>query len=91
MPGRGSYGTPIQGVDAVIELTAITGTTPPVIVIKNSTGTSNTVTVPLATTSPGIYSVDYSGAGYGVILHSNYSLVSPSSPLGSAARSFMFQ
>jgi uncharacterized protein (TIGR03437 family) len=50
------------------------------IVVKNSTGTSNTATVPLSATSPGIYSVDYSGAGYGVILHADYSLVSPASP-----------
>jgi uncharacterized protein (TIGR03437 family) len=58
---------------------AVTGSTAN-IVVKNSTGTSNTVTLPLATTSPGIYSVDYSGAGYGVILHADYSLVSPGSP-----------
>jgi uncharacterized protein (TIGR03437 family) len=58
---------------------AVTGSTANVIV-KNATGTSNTVTLPLATTSPGIYSVDYSGAGYGVILHADYSLVTPSSP-----------
>lgn len=58
---------------------AVTGTTAN-IVVKNGTGTSNTVTLPLATTSPGIYSVDFSGAGYGVILHADYSLVSPTSP-----------
>jgi uncharacterized protein (TIGR03437 family) len=57
----------------------VTGTTANV-VVKNSTGTSNTVTLPLATTSPGIYSVDYSGAGYGVILHADYSLVTTASP-----------
>jgi uncharacterized protein (TIGR03437 family) len=58
---------------------AVTGTTANIIV-KNSTGTSNTVTLPLATTSPGIYSVDFSGAGYGVILHADYSLVTTTSP-----------
>lgn len=56
-----------------------TGTTAN-IVVKNSAGTSNTVTVPLANTSPGIYSVDYSGAGWGVVLHADYSLVTPASP-----------
>ncbi|HEY3840141.1 MAG TPA: IPT/TIG domain-containing protein [Bryobacteraceae bacterium] len=58
---------------------AVTGSTAN-IVVKNATGTSNTVSLPLAATSPGIYSVDLSGAGYGVILHADYSLVSPSSP-----------
>ena len=58
---------------------AVTGTTASV-VVKNSTGTSNTVTLPLSATSPGIYSVDFSGAGYGVILHADYSLVSVNSP-----------
>jgi uncharacterized protein (TIGR03437 family) len=58
---------------------AVTGSTANV-VVKNSTGTSNTVTLPLSATSPGIYSVDYSGAGSGVVLHADYSLVSPTSP-----------
>ncbi len=58
---------------------AVTGSTANIIV-KNSTGTSNTVTLPLSATSPGIYSVDFSGAGYGVILHADYSLVSAASP-----------
>lgn len=58
---------------------AVNGSTANV-VIKNSTGTSNTVTLPLASTSPGIYSVDDSGAGYGVILHADYSLVNTASP-----------
>jgi uncharacterized protein (TIGR03437 family) len=57
----------------------VTGTTANVIV-KNSTGTSNTVTLPLSATSPGIYSVDLSGAGYGIILHADYSLVTVASP-----------
>jgi uncharacterized protein (TIGR03437 family) len=58
---------------------AVSGSTASVIV-KNSTGTSNTVTLPLATTSPGIYSTDLSGAGDGVILHADYSLVTSTSP-----------
>ena len=58
---------------------AVTGSTANV-VVKNSTGTSNTVTLPLATTAPGIYSVDLSGAGYGIVLHADYSLVSATSP-----------
>lgn len=57
----------------------VTGSTAS-IVIKNSTGTSNTVTMQLATTSPGVYSVDYSGAGFGVILHADYSLVTTANP-----------
>jgi uncharacterized protein (TIGR03437 family) len=58
---------------------SVTGKTADVIV-KNSTGASNTVTLPLASTSPGIYSVDYSGAGWGVVLHSDYTLVTEASP-----------
>jgi uncharacterized protein (TIGR03437 family) len=58
---------------------SVTGSTANV-VVKNATGTSNMVTLPLATTSPGIYSVDYSGAGNGVVLHADYSLVSAASP-----------
>ncbi len=57
----------------------VTGSTANIIV-KNSLGTSNTVALPLSGTSPGIYSVDFSGAGYAVILHADYSLVNATSP-----------
>jgi len=68
-----------QGQISFLVPYAVTGSTAN-IAIENSAGTSNTVTVPLSATSPGIYSVDYSGAGYGVILHADYSLVSSARP-----------
>ncbi len=50
------------------------------IVVQNNGVNSNTVTVPVAATSPGIYSLDQSGSGGGAILHADYSLVSPAKP-----------
>ncbi len=51
------------------------------ITLTNNGVTSNTVTVPLAKTSPGIFSNDTSGTGEGAILHAaDNSLVSPSNP-----------
>jgi uncharacterized protein (TIGR03437 family) len=58
---------------------ATTGTTA-TIVVQNNGVNSNTVTVPVAATSPGIYSLDQSGSGGGAILHADYSLVSPAKP-----------
>jgi uncharacterized protein (TIGR03437 family) len=58
------------------------GTTGPTatIVVQNGSVNSNTVTVPVAATSPGIYSVDSSGSGGGAILHADYSLVTAANP-----------
>jgi uncharacterized protein (TIGR03437 family) len=50
------------------------------IVVTNGSTTSNTVTVPVAATSPGIYSLNQSGAGSGAIEHSDGSVVNASSP-----------
>jgi len=50
------------------------------IVVQNSSVNSNTVTVPVAATSPGIYTLDQSGSGGGAILHADYSLVNPAKP-----------
>ena len=41
---------------------------------------SNTVTVPVAATSPGIFTIDQSGSGGGAILHADYSLVNAAKP-----------
>jgi uncharacterized protein (TIGR03437 family) len=49
------------------------------IVVNNGTA-SNTVTVPVAATSPGIYSLNQSGAGPGAILHADYSIVNDAKP-----------
>ncbi|MGD0776332.1 MAG: IPT/TIG domain-containing protein [Candidatus Solibacter sp.] len=50
------------------------------IVVQNSSVNSNTVTVPVAATSPGIFTPDQSGSGGGAILHADYSLVNPAKP-----------
>ncbi len=50
------------------------------IVVQNGSVNSNTVTVPVAATSPGIYSLDQSGSGAGAILHADYSLVNAANP-----------
>ena len=50
------------------------------IVVQNGSVNSNTVTVPVAATSPGIYSLDQIGSGAGAILHADYSLVNAAKP-----------
>ena len=57
----------------------ITGSTAP-IVVQNGSASSNTVTVPVAATSPGIYALDQSGTGAGAIEHANGSLVNANNP-----------
>lgn len=50
------------------------------IVVQNGSANSNTVTVPLAPTAPGVYSLDQSGSGPGAILHADFGLVNASRP-----------
>ena len=50
------------------------------IVVQNSNVNSNTVTVPVAATAPGIYTLDQSGSGGGAILHADYTLVNADKP-----------
>jgi uncharacterized protein (TIGR03437 family) len=50
------------------------------VVVQNSGVNSNTVTVPVAATSPGIYALDQSGSGGGAILHADFSLVNAAKP-----------
>jgi uncharacterized protein (TIGR03437 family) len=50
------------------------------IVVTNGSAASNTVTVPVAATSPGIFSLDQSGAGPGAIEHANGSVVNAGNP-----------
>jgi uncharacterized protein (TIGR03437 family) len=58
---------------------ATTGATATV-VVQNGTASSNSVTVPVAATMPGIFSLDQSGSGPGAILHADYSLVNADKP-----------
>jgi len=50
------------------------------IVVQNAGAPSNSVTVPVAPTAPGIFSLDQSGSGPGAILHADYSLVNAAKP-----------
>jgi uncharacterized protein (TIGR03437 family) len=50
------------------------------IVVNNGGVNSNTVTVPVAATAPGVYTVPSLGVGPGAILHADYSLVSDANP-----------
>ncbi len=50
------------------------------IVVNNGGTNSNTVTVPVAATCPGVYTLDQSGSGAGAILHTDYSLVNAAKP-----------
>jgi uncharacterized protein (TIGR03437 family) len=50
------------------------------IVVQNGTASSNTVTVPVAATAPGVFALDQSGTGAGAVLHANYSVVNAANP-----------
>src|ERR1017187_9250013 len=50
------------------------------VVVQNAGVTSNSVTVPVAATAPGIFSLDQSGSGPGAILHADFSLVNAAKP-----------
>ena len=72
--------TPTQ-INAVVPYTLDPTTTPTVQVQVNNNGTqSNQVTEWLGFSSPGIFTVPAGGLGPGAILHSNFTLVSTSSP-----------
>ena len=50
------------------------------IVVNNSGVNSNTVTVPVAVTAPGLFSANQSGAGPAALRHADFSLVTAASP-----------
>ena len=50
------------------------------VVVQNGSTNSNTVTVPVAATAPGIFSLDWSGTGAGAVEHTNFSVVNAASP-----------
>jgi uncharacterized protein (TIGR03437 family) len=55
-------------------------TGPTATIVVNNGANSNTVTVPVAATAPGIFTSDQTGSGGGAILHADYSLVNPAKP-----------
>ncbi|MBS1858431.1 MAG: hypothetical protein JST11_23880 [Acidobacteria bacterium] len=57
-----------------------TGSSTATIVVQNNGVNSNPVTVPVAATAPGVYTLDQSGSGPGAILHADYSVVDASNP-----------
>ncbi len=57
----------------------VTGTTATFVATVSGTAT-NSVTVPLAPTAPGVFSVNANGLGNGAITHADYTVVSQSSP-----------
>ena len=71
-----SFVSPIQ-INALVPYST-SGTTA-TIVVQNGAN-SNTVTVPVAPTAPGVYSLDQSGSGPGAILHADFGLVNSSRP-----------
>lgn len=58
---------------------SVTGSTA-TIVLSNAGAQSNTITVPLAATSPGVASVTQNGIGAAAVTHANGQLISASSP-----------
>ena len=50
------------------------------IAVQNENGASNSVTLPVAATAPGIFALDQTGAGSGAILHGDYSVVNADHP-----------
>ncbi|MDR3703664.1 MAG: hypothetical protein P4L56_28710, partial [Candidatus Sulfopaludibacter sp.] len=58
---------------------AATGATA-AITVSNNGAISNTVTVQLAPTAPGMFAISQNGTGPGAILHADYSLVNAASP-----------
>jgi uncharacterized protein (TIGR03437 family) len=50
------------------------------VVVQSGSASSNTVTVPVAVTAPGVFALDQSGTGAGAVLHANYSVVNAANP-----------
>jgi uncharacterized protein (TIGR03437 family) len=71
------YATPTL-IEAIVPYET-TGTTAQIQVINNGTA-SNTVTTFVSLTAPGVFTQNQNGLGYGSIQHSDYSLVTSSSP-----------
>ena len=69
--------TPTQ-ISAVVPYAA-TGSTANIVVTVNTTK-SNTVSVPLAPTAPGIFTISNNGLGDGATLHADYSVVNQANP-----------
>ena len=85
----GGVGVTVNGIPAPLNFVspnqinllvpfAATGSTATFVVTNGAK--SNSVDVPLAATAPGIFSQDSSGAGLGVVLHADFTPLTPASP-----------
>ena len=72
------YSVTSTQISAIVPF-AVTGSTATLVVSVNGTK-SNTVVVPLAPTSPGIFSFPANGIGSAAALHADYSLISSTKP-----------
>ena len=72
------YLTSAGQISALVPLTA-TGTTASIVVVNNGQR-SNTAEIPLAKSSPGIFTIPPAGTGPGALLHANFTLVNAASP-----------
>lgn len=59
------------------------------VVVENGPS-SNSVTVPVTATSPGIFALDQSGLGPGAVLHADYSIVNASKPAAAGETVLVF-
>ena len=65
-------------------------TGPTATIVVNNGVNSNSVTVPVAATSPGIFTIDQSGSGGGAILHADYSPVNAAKPAAAGETVLVF-
>jgi uncharacterized protein (TIGR03437 family) len=72
------YSVSSTQISAIVPF-AVTGSTATIVVTVNGSK-SNTVVVPLAATSPGIFSIPSNGISNAAALHGDYSLVSATNP-----------
>jgi uncharacterized protein (TIGR03437 family) len=72
------YAVSPSRIDCVVPYAA-TGSTATIVVTVNGTR-SNSIEVPLAASSPGVFSIPQNGLGDGAILRANFSVVTPSNP-----------
>ena len=72
------YLTSANQISALVPLTA-TGATASIVVVNNGQR-SNTAEIPLAKSSPGIFTIPPAGTGPGALLHANFTLVNAANP-----------
>jgi uncharacterized protein (TIGR03437 family) len=74
----------------VIALVPYSTQGPTATIVVQSGGSSSTATVPVAATTPGIFTLDQSGSGLGAILHTDFTVVDTSHPATSGETVLIF-